>query len=90
MTWSKAQLAEIKYYCTSTRCRTSFPCYPFSWQIETILKIFFFYSIKKFQIEDIKEFYNTSGFQSPVRTDCEIRLPGRSPRRSAGWKMSGL
>ena len=79
MTWSKAQLAEIKYYCTSTRCRTSFPCYPFSWQIETILEIFFFYSIKKFQIEDIKEFYKTLRISKP-RSDG-LRNP--SPRQIA-------
>lgn len=79
MHWSNTQLAEIKYYCTSTRCRTSFPCYPFSWQIETILEIFFFYSIKKFQIEDIKEFYKTLRVQKP-RSDG-LRNP--SPRQIA-------
>ena len=84
MTWSKAQLAEMKYYCTSTRCRTSFPCYPFSWQIETILEIFSFIPLKNFKSRISKNFIRHSGFQSPVRMDCEIRRPGRSPRRSAG------
>ena len=79
MNWSNAQLAEIKYYCTSTRCRTSFPCYPFSSQIETILEIFFFYSIKKFKIEDVKEFYRTLRIPKP-RSDG-LRNP--SPRQIA-------
>ena len=79
MTWSKAQLAEIRYYCTSTRCRTSFPCYPFSWQIETILEIFFFYSIKIFKIEDVKEFYRTLQLRKP-RSDG---LQNPSPRQIA-------
>ena len=79
MNWSKTQLAEIKYYCTSTRCRTSFPCYVFSSQIETILEIFFFYSIKKFQIEDVKDFYRTLRIPKP-RSDG-LRNP--SPRQIA-------
>lgn len=79
MNWSKAQLAEIKYYCTSTPCRTSFPCYVFSSQIETVLEIFFFYSIKKFQIEDVKEFYRTLRIPKP-RSDG-LRNP--SPKQIA-------
>lgn len=79
MDWSNAQLAEIKYYCTSTRCRTSFPCYPFSLQIETILEILFFYSIKRFHIKDVKEFYQTLRIPKPRSNG--LRNP--SPRQIA-------
>ena len=80
MNWSKAQLAEIKYYCTSTHCRTSFPCYPFSTQIETILDIFFFYSIKKFHIEDIKELYRTLRLPKPRSDGLRNPSPGQIAR----------
>jgi len=67
MDWQKQDLAELKYYCTSTRSRVPrhFQCYPFSWQIDVIMNLFFYYSITEFQIGDIKDFYKTLRIPKP-------------------------
>lgn len=81
MNWSNTQLAEIQYYCTSTRSRVPrhFVCYPFRWQIEVIIDLFFYYSIPEFQVEDIKDFYKTFRIPKP-RSDG---LQNPSPRQIA-------
>ena len=67
MNWSKAQLAELNYFCHSTRSRAPrhFQCYPFSDQIETIIDFFFYYSITEFQVGDIKDFFKTLRIPKP-------------------------
>jgi len=81
MNWSKEQLAELNYYCHSTRSRVPrhFQCYPFSLQIEVIVDLFFYYSITEFQIGDIKDFYKT--FRIPKPRSDGLRNP--SPKQIA-------
>ena len=59
MDWQDTALAEMKYYCHSTRKRDKmrFCCLPFTTQIETILELFAYYSAMEFCVGDIKEFY---------------------------------
>ena len=81
MNWQDIALAEMKYYCHSTRKRDKmhFCCLPFSSQIETILEIFFYYSVTEFCVGDIKEFYRI--MRIPKARSEGLRNP--SPRQIA-------
>ena len=61
MNWSKTQLAEIRYFCTSTRSRSPrfFFCATLKLQIAIILVIFSHYRVTEFQTADIKEFFKS-------------------------------
>lgn len=79
MNWSNTQLAELNYFCNSTRSRVPrhFHCYALSDQIKTIIDFFFYYSIMEFQVKDIKDFFKTFRISKP-RSDG-LRNP--SPRQ---------
>ena len=81
MDWSKTQLAEIRYFCTSTRSRTpkilvGLPLKP---QLGFILIIFSHYQVTEFQISDIKAFYKL--LYTPHFRPDQLRAP--SPARIA-------
>ncbi len=79
MNWTKEQLAELNYFCHSTRKRdkADIACDVFSGQIETIIDLFFYYSITEFQVGDIKDFYKT--FRIPKIRSEGLRNP--SPKQ---------
>ena len=81
MDWSKAQLAEIRYFCTSTRSRTpKMLCgYTLKLQLGFVLIIFASYQIREFQIADIKAFYKL--LYTPLFGPDQLRTP--SPSRIA-------
>ena len=62
MDWSNTQLAEIRYFCTSTRCRTPkiLEGLPLKLQLGFILIIFSHYRVTEFQISDINCLLYTS------------------------------
>lgn len=90
MNWSKTQLAEIQYYCTSTRSRAprDFICYPFSLQIELIVDFFFYYSVTTFQVEDIKDFYKI--FRIPRPRSDGLRNPSPAQVSKALDRMKNV
>ena len=61
MNWSNTQLAEIRYFCTSTRSRTpKILCHRMlKIQLGFVLIIFSHYNIKEFHLTDIKAFYKS-------------------------------
>ncbi len=81
MNWSKTQLAEIRYFCTSTRSRTPrFLCScTLKLQLAVILVIFSHYNATEFQISDIKAFYKL--LYTPHFSPDQLRAP--SPARIA-------
>ena len=81
MNWSKTQLAEIRYFCTSTRSRTPrFLCScTLKLQLAVILVIFSHYNATEFQISDIKAFYKL--LYTPHFRPDQLRAP--SPARIA-------
>ena len=81
MNWSKTQLAEIRYFCTSTRSRTPrFLCScTLKLQLAVILVIFSHYNATEFQISDIKAFYKL--LYTPHFKSDRLRVP--SPARIA-------
>ncbi len=81
MDWSKTQLAEIRYFCTSTRSRTPriLCSLTLKLQLGFVLVIFSHYNITEFQLTDIKAFYK-SLYTQHFTPD---RLPTPSPARIA-------
>ena len=81
MDWSKTQLAEIRYFCTSTRSRTPkiLVGLPLKLQLGFVLIIFSYYHITEFQISDIKAFYKL--LYTPHFKSDRLRVP--SPARIA-------
>ena len=81
MNWSKTPLAEIRYFCTSTRSRTPrFLCScTLKLQLAVILVIFSHYNATEFQISDIKAFYKL--LYTPHFRPDQLRAP--SPARIA-------
>ena len=81
MNWSKTQLAEIRYFCTSTRSRTPrFLCScTLKLQLAVILVIFSHYNAREVQISDIKAFYKL--LYTPHFKSDQLRAP--SPARIA-------
>ncbi len=81
MNWSTTQLAEIRYFCTSTRSRTPriLIGLPLKFQLGFILIIFFHYNVTEFQISDIKAFYKL--LHTPHLRPDQLRAP--SPARIA-------
>ena len=81
MSWSKTQLAEIRYFCTSTRSRTPkiLVGLPLKFQLGFILIIFSHYNVTEFQISDIKAFYKL--LYTPHFKSDQLRPP--SPARIA-------
>ena len=61
MNWSNTQLAEIRYFCTSTRSQTpKILCHRMlKIQLGFALIIFSHYNIKEFHLTDIKAFYKS-------------------------------
>lgn len=55
MDWTKLNMKEVKYYCTSFDI--DFDCLPVSDQIRQLIGIFYYYGITQFTIDDIQEFY---------------------------------
>ena len=90
MNWSDTQLAELNYFCHSTRSRVPrhFPCYPFSWQIDVIIDLFFYYSFTEFHLMDIKEFYKILRIPKP-RSDG-LRTPSSRQIAQALGKMENI
>ena len=81
MHWSDTQLAEIRYFCTSTRSRTPkiLAGLPLKLQLGFILIIFSHYRVTEFQISDIKAFYKS--LYTPHFRPDQLRAP--SPARNA-------
>ena len=81
MDWSKTQLAEIRYFCTSTRSRTPkiLVGLPLKLQLGFVLIIFSYYHVTEFQISDIKAFYKL--LYTPHFSPDQLRAP--SPARIA-------
>ena len=71
MIWKKINMNEVKYYCTN--CKIEFDCLPFSYQIESIIQLFYYYGIVEFDTKDIEEFYRKLQISNP-RSDG-IRSP---------------
>lgn len=68
MEWNKLNLNEIEYFCKHLKCRVEFDCLPFSWALESVIKIFSYYKIEQFEIHDIVLFYKMIKAKS-ARTD---------------------
>ena len=81
MHWSDTQLAEIRYFCTSTRSRTPkiLVGLPLKLQLGFILIIFSHYRVTEFQSSDIKAFYKL--LYTPHFSPDQLRAP--SPARIA-------
>ena len=81
MDWSDTQLAEIRYFCTSTRSRTPkiLVGLPLKFQLGFILIIFSHYQVTEFQSSDIKAFYKL--LYTPHFRPDQLRAP--SPARIA-------
>ena len=81
MHWSDTQLAEIRYFCTSTRSRTPkiLVGLPLKLQLGFILIIFSHYQVTEFQISDITAFYKL--LYTPHFRPDQLRAP--SPARIA-------
>lgn len=58
MELDKLNLKEVEYYCNDLRCRADFDCLPFSSALIQILRIFGYYNIKIFSVQDLQIFYN--------------------------------
>lgn len=86
MNWEKLNINEIEYFCNSNII--DFDCYPFSYQIESIVQLFFYYGITKFDIDDIKEFYHKMQIPNP-RADG-IRKPSPSQIRKALDRLNNV
>lgn len=86
MDWDKLEMKEIEYYCRSNVI--DFDCFPFSCQIESIICIFSYYGITRFNVDDIKSFYNKMQIPSP-RADG-IRKPSPSQIRKALDRMKNI
>lgn len=86
MDWGKINIKEITYYCTS--CEIDFDCLPFGSQIKSIVSIFYYYDIKIFSIDDIKEFYEKMQIPSPRNNT--IRKPSNTQIQKIIDKMNNI
>ena len=75
MDWGRLNAAEVKYYCHSNLI--DFDCWPFSYQIQNIICLFYHYGITSFKIEDIKEFYREMQIPSPRADGVRKPSPGQ-------------
>lgn len=58
MDWSKINFDELGYHCRSTKVEdVDFQCFTLGYQIETLLGIFYYYDIRRFEIKDIQILY---------------------------------
>ena len=86
MNWEKLNMKEINYYCKSYDI--DFDCLPFGSQIRDIISMYYYYGIKIFTVDDIKEFYKI--MQIPSARRDTIRKPSNTQIQKAIDKIENI
>ena len=79
-------MKEINYYCKSYDI--DFDCLPFGSQIRDIISMYYYYGIKIFTVDDIKEFYKI--MQIPSARRDTIRKPSNTQIQKAIDKIENI